>query len=291
MAILYSAQPFCTERMELGEGIVWDHINRRALWVDIPSGRVLEADETGALLQALKLPDLATTVVLAEGGSLIVSGARHVYRVERGGEAVAAIAALSQVPSGQRLNDGKCDSGGRLMVGSMMTAPGEPAGKLFSVSPDGEVRVLLEGLGCSNGIGFSPCGRYVYHIDTPTRQVRRYAYDARSGSLSRPVVLVDVSRFEGVPDGMTVDAQGRMYIAMWGGSSVLGFDAGGELCLRIQLPCKQVTSCAFGGTALEELLITTAGEGEEAANPYAGQVYRASVGAKGVPCYLFAGNK
>jgi sugar lactone lactonase YvrE len=283
---LYRAEPFNTERLMLGEGMLWDDKSNHALWVDITNGCILESDERGSLLWKRKIPDQATSVALAKDGALIVTGERSVYRVERDGSGFQKIAALSGIPSNQRLNDGKCDSEGRFMVGTMVTDGSEPTGKLFSIAVDGSTNVLLSGLGCSNGIGFSPCGKYVYHIDTPTKKVRRYNYNPETGAISSPEVAVDTARFEGVPEGMTVDRDGCLYVGMWGGGGVLCFDPDhGKLLARVDLPCKLVTSCAFGGTALDKLLITTASQGDE--NPCAGQTYCVNTEAKGAKTFCF----
>lgn len=283
---LYQAEPFNPLRLTLGEGILWDDGRNRALWVDILNGCVFEADEHGALLRSHRIPDLATTVALAKDASLIVTGEKSVYRVEREDGAYAKIAALPDFPSDQRLNDGKCDSEGRLMVGAMGTSGSESMSKLYSITADGGVRTLLSGLRCSNGIGFSPCGKYVYHIDTPTKKVRRYDYNPETGAIFNPVVAVDTEPFEGMPDGMTVGRDGRLYVAMWGGGAVLCFDADrGKLLARVDLPCRLVTSCAFGGPSLDKLLITTASLDDD--NPHAGQTYWANVEACGTRTFRF----
>jgi sugar lactone lactonase YvrE len=282
----YSAETFNALRLALGEGMLWDDQKNRALWVDIPAGRIFEADERGSLLGGYEIPDLATTVALAKDGALIATGARSVYRVARGGGMYEKIAELPDIPPNQRLNDGKCDGGGRLMVGSMVLDLSEPKGKLYSVAADGSAQVLVSGLKCSNGIGFSPCGKYVYHVDTPTKKVRRFDYSPETGALSNPAVAADTAPFEGMPDGMTVDRDGRLYVAMWSGGAVLCFNAGsGELFARVDLPCKLVTSCAFGGPSLDRLLITTASQNDE--NPQAGQTYWADVEARGMHTFRF----
>lgn len=282
----YRAQLFNAERMTLGESMLWDDEGSRALWVDIPGGGIFEADEHGNLLGVKRIPDQATTVAVARDGMLIVAGARGVYRVGRDVAAFGKIADLSGLPQNQRLNDGKCDSRGRLLIGSMVTDGSEPAASLFAITEDGNINVLRSGLGCSNGIGFSPCGRYLYHIDTPTRKVLRFRYDADAGAIFDPEVAVDVSCFEGLPDGMAVDREGLLYVAMWGGGAVLCFDPEQrKIRAQVDLPCRLVTSCAFGGAALDELLITTARWGDN--NPCAGQTYRAKVKAMGMRSFRF----
>jgi sugar lactone lactonase YvrE len=279
----YRAEPLSSDRMDLGEGALWDDALERWLWVDITQGAVYEANLGGCILKRYVVPDVASTVALTESGDLIVTGQRTLYHVSRKEGNAHALFDVPGIPNNQRLNDGKPDPDGRLIAGAMVTDGGDSSAKLYSVSMNGTASALLTGLGCSNGIGFSPCGNFLYHIDTPQKKVHRYRYDVESGTIRDQTVVVNTSAYDGVPDGMTTDGDGLLYVAMWGGSTVLIFEAEhGTLVGQIDLPTSYVTSCAFGGASLKQLLITTASQQDEHENPCAGLCYQADINARGM---------
>jgi sugar lactone lactonase YvrE/L-rhamnose mutarotase len=179
-----------------------------------------------------------------------------------------------------RCNDGKCGPDGRLYFGTMHGPSVEArptTGSLYVLDHDGSVRLLVGGVTISNGIAWSPDGRTMYFIDTPTRRVDAFDFDGAAGAVSNRRVAFTIPEGEGNPDGCATDSAGNVWVAMWGGSSVLAFSPSGAIVARVQLPTTQVSSVAFGGPSLTDLYITTAKEfldaDARAAQPLAGHVF------------------
>jgi sugar lactone lactonase YvrE len=198
-----------------------------------------------------------------------------------------------QLP-GNRFNDGKCDPAGRFLAGTMDDAEEAATGSLHSLSPDGSIQTLLTGIRISNGLTWSPDGRTFYYIDTPTRQVSAFDYDLSSGAIADPRPAVVVPPELGWPDGMTSDAQGMLWVAMWGGAKLTRWDpATGQLLQSIPLPAFNVSSCAFGGPDLDEIYVTSARQGMSAAQlgqyPLSGGLFRLRPGLRGSATFAFGG--
>ena len=192
-----------------------------------------------------------------------------------------------------RMNDAKCDPAGRLWGGTMTVERRPGACALYRLDPDGTVTTALGGVTLSNGLGWSPDGRTMYYIDTPLRTVDAFDFDLDTAALTRRRVLVQFEEGVGNPDGMTVDADGCLWVAMAHGSAVRRYTPSGQLDTVVPLPVTKVTSCTFGGSALDQLFVTTAcvglSEQDLVAQPLAGAVLCCEVGATGLPADRFAG--
>jgi sugar lactone lactonase YvrE len=193
-----------------------------------------------------------------------------------------------------RFNDGKCDPAGRFWAGTMAydLAPG--AGTLYRLDRGGVVRPVIPGLTISNGLAWDEARGVMYHIDTIPRTVWAYDYDLDSGAIARRRVAWQVPEALGYPDGMTLDAVGRLWIAFFGGGCVRCWDPLGRTIVHVvALPVSQVTACTFGGPDLQELYITTAWEhmtrAQRAAEPLAGGLFRARLDVPGLPAYRCRG--
>jgi sugar lactone lactonase YvrE len=212
--------------------------------------------------------------------------------LDPGSGRVETLVALSSEPWVRRANDGKCDPTGRFLVGrmSMDAVPG--TGSLVMLDEDLTLHQLLDNLTIPNGLAWRPDGRELYRIDSPRREVTAYAYDLATGALgsSRSVV-----RFAGaaVPDGMTIDAAGCLWVAMWGGSRVVRVSPDGDILATVHVPASQVSSCTFGGEHLDEIFITTGREGEgmddSVRDPFGGCLFHVRTGIRGLPPVPFAG--
>ena len=195
---------------------------------------------------------------------------------------------------GNRFNDGKCDPAGRFLAGTMDNAEKASSGCLYSYSPTGKLKTLLTGLRISNGLAWSPDQRVFYHIDTPSRQVTAFDYDGKTGEIANPRQAVDIPSELGWPDGMTSDAEGMLWVAMWGGGRLTRWNpANGQLLEQVPVPALNVTSCIFGGPSLTDLYITTARQAMSAAQldkyPLSGGLFRARTGIQGMPTFTFGG--
>jgi sugar lactone lactonase YvrE len=196
---------------------------------------------------------------------------------------------------GNRFNDGKCDPAGRFWAGTMaMEGNNAGRGSLYVLEAGGKARKALAGVSISNGIVWSLDNTTMYYIDTPTQRVDAFDYDLDSGAIGNRRTAITIPVADGAPDGMTIDAEGMLWVAHWGGWRVTRWDpqTGAQL-QTLKLPVSQVTSCAFGGPDLDELYITSARIGldktELARQPLAGALFRARLGVTGILAHTFAG--
>ena len=193
-----------------------------------------------------------------------------------------------------RMNDGKVDPSGRFWAGSMATDEHAGAGTLYRLDPDRSVTPMLDGLTISNGLDWSDDRRTMYYIDTGTGRVDRFAYDDVEGAISDRQPLVTIAAADGFPDGMTLDAEGFLWVALFDGWGVNRYAPDGRLDRRIELPAQQVTSVTFGGPDYAELYITTGQEGFPPGGrpdqPHAGGVFRCDPGVRGRPANRFLGS-
>jgi sugar lactone lactonase YvrE len=265
-----------------GEGPVW--IDELRI-VDMLAGDILALDAGGTVRERLHVGEVAAALRPRRDGGLVVA-------IERGFALVDVNGTVDPRPElwsdpAVRMNDGGTDPDGRFYCGSMDYDMTPGAGALYRLDPDGDVRVVLPSVTCSNGFAFSPDGTTAYYIDSTTYRVDAFDYD---GELTDRRPLVRIGDGEGMPDGLTVDAEGGIWVAFWGGSAVRRYRPDGTLDEVLELPVSQVTACTFGGPALDELFITTSRmEVPEGEQPEAGSVFLARPGVSGMPALPFAG--
>lgn len=278
----------------LGEGTIWHPRAQRLYWVDI-AGHAAHAFEpaTGRLLTALVGESIGTIVPTGRAEVLIAMERRFAFLDFAHGR-ITPFPALPLLPAGHRFNDGKCDAAGRFWVGSMAADDSPGVGKLWCLQPTLRPEVQREGLTIPNGIAWSRDGCTCYHIDSPTRRVEAFAVDPVDGTLSASRVLREFTPAEGYPDGMTLDAAGHLWIALWDGWSVVRIDAvTGATLATLKVPVQRPSSCAFGGPKLDTLYITSAriglSDAELAEQTLAGHVFVAHPGVTGLPAFEFAG--
>lgn len=266
---------------DLGESPVWDVRGHRLCWVDGRKGQILCARLLGheiAFLEvvALRVP-IGSIVPLKSplGDWIVACGMSLLHQSPQG----VVRPLLQLAPDGGRtqLNDSGCDPAGRLFVGSMDRDGVEPIGALYRVNLDGRVDVVADGITISNGIGWSPDGRTMYFVDSALRRVDRFDYNVASGTPSRRRPAVQFEEAEGLPDGLSIDVDGGIWIALWDGGEVRRYEADGTLTDVVRLPVSRPTSCAFVGSRLDQLVITTASAELDpvvrAAEPDAGRLF------------------
>jgi sugar lactone lactonase YvrE len=289
-------------RADLGEGPRWDARRQRLLWVDIMRGRVHAfTPATGQCRNfAVGRPvgALACTAALdgvgggASDGSLVLAVAGGFARLDLDAGRFEMLATVDADPTQIRMNDGACDAAGRFWAGTMALDERPGAGALYRLDPDGSVHTMLTGVTISNGLDWSPDGRRMYYVDSPTRRIDAFDFDAATGAIANRRTLADVPAEAGVPDGLTVDAAGFLWVALWGGAALRRYAPDGTLERVVPLPVTHPTSCAFGGAALDELYVTSArGKltlAERVGQPQAGGVLRLRPGVVGRPAHLFA---
>lgn len=218
-------------------------------------------------------------------GTLIVACRDGFAVLDVDDDRVTMIAPLRHRRSDMRMNDGKCDPAGRFWASTMSDRFAPGAGALHRLGPDLRPVEVLRSLTIPNGLGWSADGRVMYFIDSAARTLFRFAYDVATGRPTDPRPLVVVPPEVGSPDGMAVDAEGGLWVAMWGGGAVHRFSPEGEHDRSVTVPEPMVTSCAFGGAELDELYVTTAA----AYGGHRGAVYVARPGVRGAAPTPFRG--
>lgn len=277
---------------QLGEGSLWDVAHARLFWVDIVGQRVFAYDPISGHNLEYDVGEDVGTVVVAENGKLVLGLRSGVASFDPATGQVTPLVRPEPNEPGNRLNDGKCDPRGRFWVGSMVEDGRRGNGALYSVTPSLAVERKLGGIDCSNGLVWSRDEGTFYYIDTPTQRVRAFDYDAESGALSNERVVFEQPRETGAPDGMTIDQDDHLWVALWGGHRVVRVDpSAGAVVYEVEVPAARVTSCAFGGPDLDDLYITTARIGaapeQLEREPHAGSLFRAAVPFRGVPAPRF----
>jgi len=280
-------EALCVGTSILGEGPLWLPESKQLIWVDIEGKRLNFYTPMSGAQKSIQLDQRIGAVVQSEDGRLVCALENGFYYLDLKTETLQTIANPESHLPNNRFNDGKCDPAGRFWAGTMPMTNGGPHGALYRLDGDGSVHKMLEDIGCSNGLGWSLDGTTMYYIDTDTRRVDRFDYDALSGKIENRKTIVSFSKEWGYPDGMTVDEEGMLWVAHWNGSAVSRFDpTTGERIARIELPVSLVTSCCFGGENLDELYITTAriGLSEEQLQrePLAGSVFVCKPGVRGL---------
>ncbi len=269
---------------QLGESPRWDHRTGELVWVDIDTGRLWSAAPGGAARLLLQVDRPVTTVALAPGARYVVALEREVIHFDPVSHERRRLVRL--IAPEARFNDGSVDGAGRFWLGSMGTDHGPGRGSLVRLSPD-TFDEVLHGVGMSNGVGWSLDNRRMYYIDSLTRRVDVFDYDLASGTASGRRPFVDLSDVVGYPDGLTVDADDRVWVVMWDGGTVRCHDASGAPVQVLTLPVTRPTSCAFGGQDLGTLFITTSSSGltetARAAQPLAGRILAVEDVGHGVP--------
>ena len=277
----------------LGEVPVWDVAEQALYWVDI-EGKLLQrlTPATGAV-ERWEMPERIACFALREGGGLIVGFASGIAFYDLDAGAIDWIAKPEPASAGTRFNEGKCDRRGRFWTGSMDDGLARHSGALYRVDPDLSVTKMLDGIGISNTLVWSPEDATFYFADTMDGRIDRYDFDVETGAISNRRPFVDLSGSGIGPDGSTIDAEGCLWNAQWDGWRLARYSPEGELMATVALPVQKPTSCIFGGPDLGTLYVTSAvwdlKGAALAAQPLAGGVFAVDVGVTGLPETRFAG--
>ena len=282
-------------RAELGEGPVWHAAAGTLYWVDLFAGIVHHYQPASGIAGRVEVGEFVGCVVPRAGGGLLAATASGIYHLDPVSGAKTRVAAIEADRPETHFNDGKVDPAGRFWFGSIaVDRTTDTLGHLYSLEPDLTVTRRLSGIDNTNGMDWSPDGRTMYYIDSLTRQVTAFDYDAAAGAITNPRPAVTLPEDRGVPDGMTVALDGTLWVAHWGGGCVTRWHpTTGELLQTIRVPANLTTSCAFAGPALDQLYVTTARYGQDgpalAAQPHAGGLFRLRTAARGRPAAVFPG--
>lgn len=269
----------------LGEGPVW-HPNEKCLYfVDIVNCKIIRYDPESKQHAEWKFPSYVGAIALGGKDELFAAVGNELLLHNTQTGATQSILSLD-LAKDIRFNECKCDSQGRFWMGTMQIEAQKEAGAFFRVDRDGSVTQVLSNLSVPNGFCWSQDNQYLYHIDSLDHAVKRFEYDESSGSLTQPKTIISLPDQSMLPDGMCMDEQGNLWIAMWGGHKVVCYNPdNGELMAEVQVPAPHVTSCTFGGENFDKLYIITArlglSESQLEAYPLSGSLFCCEPGVSG----------
>lgn len=266
-----------------GEGPLWHPTEERLYWADIPTGRMFRYDPKTGHHEQFYTGDVVGGYTFQDDGALLLFMARGAVKIWRDGRLETI---LDEIPDERetRFNDVFADPEGRVFCGTMPTK--ERLGRLYRLDPDRTLTLLLEGIGTSNGMGLTLDRKQLYYTDSTAKKIYLFDYDRQSGAISNQRVFKDSNDEEGVPDGMTVDAEGYVWSARWDGSRLTRYAPDGTEERRVIFPAMKVSSLIFGGPDYRDIYVTTAGGNDKAANgPGAGALFRLRLGIQGLPEY------
>ena len=274
-------------RDTLGEGTLWSARDKALYWTDILAPALNRLSLADGRIERWVMPEPLGWVAERAGGGFIAGFRSGFARLSLDPLAVDPIGDPEPDLPGNRMNDGKADAAGHIWCGTMDMAEEADSGALYRFDPDGRWAKMDGGYGVPNGPAFSPCGRWLYHSDTAKRIMYRFARTEEGGLADREP-FIHFSEENGYPDGMTVDAEGHLWVAHWGGGRISRFTPEGKLDRAIALPARQVTNISFAGPDLGRMFVTSAAVGLPASE-YDGALFEVDAGVRGLPTPLFAG--
>jgi D-xylonolactonase len=270
--------------LEVGENPIWNPIRNMLFWTDIPRGTIYCFDPISGQSDVYYRDTVVGGFTIQEDGSLLLFGERGSVKILEKGKTRYII---EEIPEERdtRFNDVIADPEGRVFCGTMPSD--DHHASVYRLECDGTIERVIEGVGLSNGMGFSTDGKLFYHTDTYYHSIYVYTYDQETGSLSDRRVFAVVSEDDGNPDGLTVDADDYVWSARWGGSSIVRLSPYGELTDSIYIPVRKVTSLTFGGRDYMDIFVTTAGgDNREEEGDFAGSLLYLRSGIEGKPEFL-----
>ncbi|PFD42043.1 SMP-30/gluconolaconase/LRE domain protein [Bacillus cereus] len=276
----------------LGEGPCWNEKKQILYWVDIIEKKLCLYNPANNTNRVITLDQQIGCVVPYLDNVVLLAMERGFYSLNLNTEKLTHIYDPEPNLLKNRFNEGKCDPAGRFWAGTTDLYGISGAGSLYCLNNNYSVEKKVSHVNTSNGLAWSPDYTYLYFIDTPTKKVVRYHYDIQTGVISNPTDVITFPENDGLPDGMTIDEEGCLWIAHWGGSKITRWNPlTGEKILSIPIPALYVTSCTFGGSNLTDLYITTARtrmtDEELKQYPHAGGIFRIQTNVKGCPTYSF----
>lgn len=284
---------FADLHADVGEAPHWDERTRTLLSVDLTAGTVFRHEQSGRKLGSFSVGQEVGAAVPRRSGGLVLAVRDGIAVASDAGEGFALAAPVERDIPGNRMNDAKCDPAGRLLAGTTAFDFSPHSAALYRVEPDWSFEQVVGDVTQSNGIAWSPGGSRMYFIDSATQGVDVFDYDTGTGSAGNRRRLVTIDRARGIPDGMTVDCRGNLWVTCFSGAAVRCFSPAGVQLDEVVFPVTQVTSCAFGGPDLANLYVTSAAyrlsSDQLKREPHAGATFVCRPGAVGMPASSFAG--
>jgi sugar lactone lactonase YvrE len=272
-----------------GEGPFWDERRGRLLFLDVLAGDVLDVDASGSVLRYRTPSRVATVIRRRKSGGFVIGTDRGVVAANEALSEFWPIAEFVSDP-GCRTNDGGCDPRGGFVIGSMAEDGRPGGGTVYRVGVDHTVVELVSPVSISNGVQWSRDGKRVFYVDSPTRRVDAFDFDVDTGAWSGRRLHIEIDAY-GVPDGMAIDEEDGLWIAIWGGGAVNHYDASGKFVQTVRIPgVSQTSSCCFGGSQRNMLYVTTSREGlSECQERDAGSIFACEIPSRGAVLAEFAG--
>ena len=284
---------FADLNADVGEAPHWDERTKTLLFVDLTAGVVFRYDQFGVKLESFSVGQEVGAVVPRRGGGLVLAVRDGIATASDTGEGFGLTAPVERDIPGNRMNDAKCDPAGRLLAGTTAFDFSPHSAALYRVEPDWSFEPIVRDVTQSNGIAWSPDGSRMYFIDSATAGVDVFDFDVGTGSVGNRRRLVTIAHAHGIPDGMTADNRGNLWVACFGGAAVRCYSPAGVQLAEVRFPVAQVTSCAFGGSDLADLYVTSAAyrlsTDQLKREPHAGATFVCRPGAVGMPASSFAG--
>jgi sugar lactone lactonase YvrE len=281
------AQPLERVVARLGEGPRWDAERSRLLWVDIEAGAL---HVVGSEERTIECGSKVGAAAPWTDDTVLVALADAIAAVDLRDGAVQRLTAFPDARPGMRSNDGACDPLGRFWIGTMDENNERGAGTLYRYDPDGSLHPMVEDVTLSNGLGWDPEARLMYYVDSTTQRIDVFDFDLRAGSIANRRVFAEIPKAEGTPDGLAVDDDGGIWVALWRAGEVRRYTPDGNPDGRVAVPADNTTACCFKGS---RLIITTASiemkPDRAAAQPMAGCLFEIEVPFSGPPATPFAG--
>ncbi|MCY0859989.1 MAG: SMP-30/gluconolactonase/LRE family protein, partial [Sulfolobaceae archaeon] len=271
---------------------VYDDLTNRLYWIDILGKKLIYLDISTGVETIIETPDMISSLCVIDEKRVIATIMHSFYIIDIEKKKFEKIAEVKEEKQNTRFNDGKCDPLGRYWAGTMDMKEKEPIGALYKLDLDKKIYKILEGLTISNGLAWSLDNKKLYLIDSPPKKVYQMDFNLEKGTVENRRVALDLTQEQGVPDGMTIDEEGMLWIAHHGGGKVTRWDPEkGKKLEEIKLPVTYVTSVTFGGTDLKDLYITTRSHDPQTGGlvnePLAGKLFRERVGIRGAKLYRF----
>lgn len=274
----------------LGEGPCWDEDSQKLIWVDIEGCTVNHFDPVTGVNASTGVGKRVGAAVQRDQGGMILALDDGFYAFDPDSRDLVHLHDPEPGVHTNRFNDGKCDPYGRFWAGSMVLKGRKERAALYRMDPDGSVQTMETGITISNGLAFDEARSLMYYIDSVTKQIARYDYDGQSGEIRNKIVAFSVADQPGVPDGMTIDDEGMLWVAFFNGGKVVRFAPDSGVVLEeVAVASSKVTSCSFGGRDYHELYITTARADDDQYEPHSGGLYKVRLPVSGVRSHRFSG--
>ena len=270
----------------LGEGTIWSARDDAVYWVDILAPALNRLSLKDGAVERWAVPEPLGWVAERAGGGFIGGFKSGFAEISLDPLTITPIGDPEPDLPGNRMNDGKADAQGQIWCGTMDMAEESDSGSLYRLTPDLVWQQMDTGYRVPNGPAFSHCGKWLYHSDTARRIMYRFARTADGIANRQP--FISFTDADGYPDGMTVDADGHIWVAHWGGGRISRFTPDGTLDRAIPMPARQVTNICFAGPDLDRMFVSSAAIGLDA-TPYDGGLFEVDCGGRGLPTHLFAG--